>query len=736
VVFHSNHQKSVIIDRKIAYIGGIDLTNLDGDRWDTNDHIPGEKSPRKYNKPERSWHDLAIVLEKTREDEASAVDYVFANFLARYDTATLYQFKNTAQTSTISVSDLDTVNVKRNDSQKKINTGNLTDLDLKTYVQAPKERNAYVYGSDRYRDLIVDSKSRKTEYPIVQIVRSMPRGGNYDPSSEDAKLSSNPDWFPAESPYALSNFYTYAENQLPVWNRSKNRIFECSAREAYLLGIKAAKKFIYLENQWVADELIWEALRQKAHEMAGDGYFKIIVVLPKKFLKAAGFGADQDIDLFPSVEKVAKEFKQFPDNFGMFSILQPSAVSDSTDRKHWEIPECTWDYVYIHSKLLIVDDILALIGSANAGGISLTGMLTEKQPDTELAALILDERGDESIVKKFRMELWAEHLQCDPIKLEHYKEGAKRFHDTACSHKYNTTNAKRVHYNMLYFPYSKNKSHLWKHLKWPILEKQIENRIKNPDKMHQTYYQLSAEMCMLYLLAKRDPPKYKDFAETIFNKGQFDFPFAGPDPESDVSIVLERNAELFNQFIDPALPILEIDWMLANTIQAGAFAVPQSLFERRGRAILGINTITCLRGNRTSYIEKALNHLRAGKTCIFELKMELFFNKNESRIAAEKINKKGEVNLSSAKNWISRISDNPFCRIQDEKSYPFYPGVLTPYDIKYQIGKNIFVCIEDPLQSNGNAYTMTFWTWGQKSTVPIEKSELINSLLSINLIGG
>jgi len=55
--------------------------------------------------------------------------------------------------------------------------------------------------------------------------------------------------------------------------------------------------------------------------------------------------------------------------------------------------------MYVHSKLLIVDDKWALIGSANAGGISLTGLGVASEPDTELSAVILDERqGANSLV--------------------------------------------------------------------------------------------------------------------------------------------------------------------------------------------------------------------------------------------------------------------------------------------------------------------------------------------------
>ncbi len=54
---HCHHEKLVIIDDRIAFVGGIDLTSLGGDRFDTNDH------------PMRGrlgWHDSASRIERAR----------------------------------------------------------------------------------------------------------------------------------------------------------------------------------------------------------------------------------------------------------------------------------------------------------------------------------------------------------------------------------------------------------------------------------------------------------------------------------------------------------------------------------------------------------------------------------------------------------------------------------------------------------------------------------------------
>src|SRR3954470_21505382 len=66
---HCHHEKLVIVDDEVAFVGGIDLTSLGGDRYDTNGH------------PARGrlgWHDVATRLR------GPAVADVAAHFAARW----------------------------------------------------------------------------------------------------------------------------------------------------------------------------------------------------------------------------------------------------------------------------------------------------------------------------------------------------------------------------------------------------------------------------------------------------------------------------------------------------------------------------------------------------------------------------------------------------------------------------------------------------------------------------
>jgi phosphatidylserine/phosphatidylglycerophosphate/cardiolipin synthase-like enzyme len=51
---HCHHEKLVIVDGKIGYVGGIDLTSLGGDRFDSGDHPARGKI---------GWHDASSRLE-------------------------------------------------------------------------------------------------------------------------------------------------------------------------------------------------------------------------------------------------------------------------------------------------------------------------------------------------------------------------------------------------------------------------------------------------------------------------------------------------------------------------------------------------------------------------------------------------------------------------------------------------------------------------------------------------
>lgn len=68
-VSHCHHQKAIVVDGRIAFVGGMDLTTFQGDRWDRQSH-PLRAGP--------NWHDMQVRIE------GEAVADVERNFLQRW----------------------------------------------------------------------------------------------------------------------------------------------------------------------------------------------------------------------------------------------------------------------------------------------------------------------------------------------------------------------------------------------------------------------------------------------------------------------------------------------------------------------------------------------------------------------------------------------------------------------------------------------------------------------------
>ena len=380
-IMATHHQKTVIIDGRIAFVGGIDLTFVDGDRWDRPAHrIPSEPAQlaeRAFTRAEHLWHDVHCRIE------GPAVKFVLDNFHGRWNHGRFWAGHRRIGSR---------IERHRVDPEPNVML-RLGSLEA-ALAGAPAAYQERTIDAEAVR-VHTRSQEGTTSYRVrelapmqVQVVRSMPR----------------PD-------------YVIAQKK-PPWNLASHN-WEKSCRDAYLVGIRAARRYIYLENQWIADEDIWNALKEALRRNRGNRQFRVVLVLPRRPLAAAGAGRDQDIDLLPHVAEsielglVHTEFHQnafMPrPAFGMYcpvQVIPPGtdvALSED-DRNEFRSDE---SQIYIHSKVMIVDDEWSLIGSANAGGISLTGAVAVQDPDTELSVIVKDA----GFARNFRETLWSEHLE-------------------------------------------------------------------------------------------------------------------------------------------------------------------------------------------------------------------------------------------------------------------------------------------------------------------------------------
>jgi len=264
---HCHHEKTIVVDDRVAFVGGIDLTLLAGDRYDTNAH------------PDRAavgWHDIAVRLE------GPAVADVAAHFAMRWH--------------------------------------ELTDEDL-----GPVDPVA------------------PTGPHEVQIVRTVPER---------------------------------------IYRRVPRGDFRILS--AYLGALRAARRLVYIENQFLWSPEVAAVLRDKLARPPEDG-FRIVCVLPSK----PNNGGD--------------------DTRGMLAELIDA------DAGAGRILACTLyaradahaDPIYVHAKAAVVDDTWMTIGSANLNEHSLFN-------DTEMNIVTRDP----GVIRQTRLRLWAEHLESSPDRLE------------------------------------------------------------------------------------------------------------------------------------------------------------------------------------------------------------------------------------------------------------------------------------------------------------------------------
>jgi phosphatidylserine/phosphatidylglycerophosphate/cardiolipin synthase-like enzyme len=147
-------------------------------------------------------------------------------------------------------------------------------------------------------------------------------------------------------------------------------------------GIRNARRYIYIEDQYCVGS---PAMRSALQDALTSTDFPNLVVI---FVIAA---EDSVADL-PDLPFRRREFFRFllgiaPDRVLIFERLGAGSPTGPT--------------AYVHSKLVIVDDDAAFIGSVNSSRRSWSH-------DSEVDATLVDRGG--ATVRDFRSELWARHL--------------------------------------------------------------------------------------------------------------------------------------------------------------------------------------------------------------------------------------------------------------------------------------------------------------------------------------
>jgi phosphatidylserine/phosphatidylglycerophosphate/cardiolipin synthase-like enzyme len=161
---------------------------------------------------------------------------------------------------------------------------------------------------------------------------------------------------------------------------------EFSVFEQYVKAIDAAKRTIYIEDQYIASPDIVERLH--AALARGIDVLYLAPADPERQVKEAR----QKASAKPFFDRLAA-LAAF-DNFTLLGIAAPQS-------------DGRLESVYVHAKIMMVDDCWATIGSCNIASQSFFC-------DTELNAAIWDE----DFTRALRAELLREHLGIDTSRME------------------------------------------------------------------------------------------------------------------------------------------------------------------------------------------------------------------------------------------------------------------------------------------------------------------------------
>lgn len=174
------------------------------------------------------------------------------------------------------------------------------------------------------------------------------------------------------------------------------RVIRKDIDESYRNAIAKAERFIYLEDQYprwgpLADAIVARHAKQP---------IRVIVVAPTRPEEVRASQPDPLIEhgLFLQNQFMQKLKTGLGADVGLFALAQRKRVSVSDPLDLFGSPQ-----VYVHSKIMIVDDIFAVIGSANTNG---RGFFLDGELNIAWAS--------PSAVRAFRIKLWAELLGGPP----------------------------------------------------------------------------------------------------------------------------------------------------------------------------------------------------------------------------------------------------------------------------------------------------------------------------------
>ena len=379
----THHEKIVIVDRSIAFVGGIDLCY---GRWDTRSHELMDDYP---------------IHPRVAGNNAPNYQGKYARWVGK-------DYKNTfcvKETKTDWDKPLEGYNgVERNEIPR------MPWHDVSCSFTGEVVQDAVRHFTDRYN----------------AITKSWWWGRYWD--------SLRQYFYTTKQVQQRSGYNVHVQLLRSVDNWSAGQPHEDSIHKAYADAIKNAKHFIYIENQFfissqngswgdIKNEIQEALVRRIVRAHKANENFHVMVIIPLKPEFPGDWDAnDWDGKTLRSVT-FWNEATIFHGEDSLFSKLEKQNIPNEVAMKYFSVyslrkydligKHFVTEIVYVHSKIMIVDDHLAVIGSANINDRSMLG-----NRDSEIAVMIedLDFVDGQMDGAKYKMGKFAHSLRCDLLK--------------------------------------------------------------------------------------------------------------------------------------------------------------------------------------------------------------------------------------------------------------------------------------------------------------------------------
>lgn len=168
--------------------------------------------------------------------------------------------------------------------------------------------------------------------------------------------------------------------------------------DSYIAAINEAKKLIYIEQQYFRERILAEKIAARLRD-SNAANLEVIILLPERPEEPPSKLTDHVNYLQAQALEIVQQAA--PSRVGFFSIRKVKSRSKTA--------------IYVHSKIMIVDDKWVTIGSANTNPRSFW-------VDSEVNLLVRDDQ----VAKELRKALWKEHLQVSDKDLDESSIGKRR----------------------------------------------------------------------------------------------------------------------------------------------------------------------------------------------------------------------------------------------------------------------------------------------------------------------